>query len=160
MAERRSSGGKARRTSGLAACVVALFMLTPVEPMAEEQKELKPEDKVVREFLGEVKEIVLIHEYSGKAILAHFDARFVVRIAVVRPVEGGPEMKEKELVYAIHSVVQTFPMLSRDEVVGKTFHFRETQTESLIAGKKVISRWLKVVKTATGATEQKKGEQH
>ena len=160
MAERGSSGGTVRRTSGLAACVVALFMLTAVEAMAEEQKELKPEDKVVREFIGEVKEIVYLQEYSGKAILVHFDPRFVIRIAVVRPVEGGPEMKEKELVYAIHSVALMFPMVEREKVVGATFHFRETQTESLVGGKKRTSHWLEVVKPATGATEQKKGEQH
>lgn len=123
-AERRSSGGRERRAGGLAVCVVAVLILTPVAPLAGEQQELKAEEKVVREFAGKVIAIVSIHDYSGKAIAVDVDPGWIVRLKVTKADTPGMEQLGAELTYIIHSPVQTF-LVPAEDVIGREFRFRE-----------------------------------
>ena len=132
---------------------------------AEEEKaapagDTQPAGTAVRTFTGEVREIVMLSKYAGKAIVVHFDARFVVRVKVIKPESKDMEAAGIELAYVIHSPSQTFAM-SAEEAVGKVFTFRETETQQTgPSGRSRAAHWLKVTPVAaaqdSGTDEEKK----
>ena len=87
-------------------------------------RNLKATASEVREayrFEGVVEKVIIIHEYEGMAILAHFDPSFVFIVGNIKALDGEmPDVDEGRLTYCIHSVALTF---RTDDPVGKKFIF-------------------------------------
>jgi len=95
---------------------------------AEEKKpavpEPEPKEQEVRVFTGEVLEIVISTQFSGKVIVAGNDPHWVVRVKVLKPESKGMEPAGSELVYLIHSPSRDLG-LHADKAKGEIRRFRE-----------------------------------
>ena len=127
--------------------VLAVAVLCSAAATAEEKAapaaNAPPAEQVVRVFTGRVADILYMTAYRGKAILVHFDPRFIVKVEVLKPETKDMEPAGSELVYAIHSPVQMF-LVPREEAKGKVFRFTETETQVTVpGGAPRASHWLK-----------------
>ena len=106
-----------------------LFCLSSLALAEDAKPAAKPEEKVVRTFVGTVEKIVNKSEFSGTVIRTDNDPRYVV---VIRVVEDKGSLKAGEtLAYFIHSPTQTFWRSGADEAKGQKFEFTETVSGAL-----------------------------
>ena len=144
----------------LAVSVLCFAVAAAAEKPAPGKDAAPPQETEVRVFSGEVREIVMLSKFAGKAIVVHFDPRFVVRVKVTKPESKDMEPAGSELAYAIHSPALMFG-LGAEEAAGRAFNFRETETQQAgPSGRRRSAHWLKAtpvdVAQNPGKDEEKK----